>query len=209
MASAAHAENSGFTFTFAMGLRGFHVYRNTENWKPVISQDVRFRREENNEKDRFAVGGFVRIPGRPGRVLVGHIPRELSRYVWHALFLGCQFNASVANTHYKPSPLIQGGLEIELTVKVWWNDERRCSILREHMLNYNFPENEYADESKSILEEIQTSVIEEDSSSNDETSSDDSDVDISSDTSISISDDSDSDSSVSTEASEDFNVVTL
>ena len=62
MASAAHAENSGFTFTFAMGLRGFHVYRNTENWKPVISQDVRFRREENNEKDRFAVRGFVRIP---------------------------------------------------------------------------------------------------------------------------------------------------
>ena len=105
--------------------------------------------------------------------------------------------------------LDSGGLEIELTVKVWWNDERRCSILREHMLNYNFPENEYADESKSILEEIQTSVIEEDSSSNDETSSDDSDVDISSDTSISISDDSDSDSSVSTEASEAFNVVTL
>ena len=199
MASAAHAENSEFTFTFAMGLRGFHVYRNTENWKPVISQDVRFRREENIEKDRFAVGGFVRIPGRPGRVLVGHIPRELSRYVWHALLLGCQFNASVADTHYKPSPLIQGGLEIELTVKVWWNDERRCSILREHMLNYNFPENEYADESKSILEEIQTSVIEEDSSSNDETSSDDSDVDIPSDTSISIFDDSDSDSSVSKE----------
>ena len=65
MASAAHAENSGFTFTFAMGPRGFHVYRNTENWKQVISQGVRFRREENNEKDRFAVGGFVRIPGRP------------------------------------------------------------------------------------------------------------------------------------------------
>ena len=60
--------------------------------------------------------------------------------------------------------------------------EWRKEVIREHMLNYNFPENEYADESKSIMEEIQTSVIEDDSSSNDETSSDDSDVDISSDT---------------------------
>ena len=112
----------------------------TENWNPFLEENVRFRREVGNEADRFAVAGHVRIPGRLGRVVVGHVPRELSRYIWHAMLWGCEFNASVFDPHRRRSPLGQGGLEIELEVEVWW----ACS--------YPEPDQEYEDESKSILQ---------------------------------------------------------
>ena len=148
--------DSSFSFKFLMGLRGFHHYRHAENWQPFRRQLVRFKRELDNEKDRFAVAGHVRIQGRAGRVTVGHVPRELSRYIWHALLWGCEFKASVKNPHYRPSPLMQGGLEIEIEVEVYWGDEEKCNKLKEYLASCNYPGEgeEYSDDSKDILKEI-------------------------------------------------------
>ena len=33
------------------------VYRDTQNWVPYVGQNVLFRREINNDQDRFAVAG--------------------------------------------------------------------------------------------------------------------------------------------------------
>ena len=62
--------------------------------------------------DRFAISGSAKIPGKIGCVVVGHIPRELSRYVWCALDSGAIISGKVISDKYKPSPLFQGGLEI-------------------------------------------------------------------------------------------------
>ena len=72
-------------FTAEMALRGFHVYRNTENWAPIIGEELTFMPEHHNSHDRFAVAGQSFLPGRLAPVTVGHVQRELSRYIWHAI----------------------------------------------------------------------------------------------------------------------------
>ena len=72
-------------YDFCSGLRGYHVYQKI--WKPFIGQVITFAREEKNPYDRFAISGSAKIPGKIGRVVVGHIPRELSGYMWYALDL--------------------------------------------------------------------------------------------------------------------------
>lgn len=142
-------------FEYFTGLRGFHVYSNTVNWKPHIGQKVSFKREHNNTYDRFAVAGTTLLEGRIGAVTVGHIPRELSRYTWYAIQEGATFEATVHDTKAKPSPLIQGGLEIQIKVKVVWSQEEKLSILKAKVEDVNYPmTGEYNDDSKNILNEI-------------------------------------------------------
>ena len=47
-------------------------------------------------------------------ITVGHIPRELSRGAHYFIKEGGKITAHVRCTHYKPSPIEQGGLEIDL-----------------------------------------------------------------------------------------------
>ena len=73
-------------YDFCSGLRGYHVYQKI--WKPFIGQVITFAREEKNPYDRFAISGSAKIPGKMGCVVVGDIPRVLSRYMWYALDSG-------------------------------------------------------------------------------------------------------------------------
>ena len=75
-------------------------------------------REYNNKHDRFAVAGKTLLKGRIAPITVGHIPRELSRHTWYAIQERGQFEATVHNMKARPSPLVQGGLEILTRVKV-------------------------------------------------------------------------------------------
>ena len=57
----------------------------------------------------------------------------------------------VQKTDPKRSPLVQGGLEILIKVKVVWSSEK-LHILEQKVKEINYPiYGEYADESKSIL----------------------------------------------------------
>ena len=150
--SSLAVEVEEFSFHFTMGLRGYHFYRHHENWVPFVGEKIRFLREHHNSKDRFAVAGQVIRAGRVAHVTVGHVPRELSRYVWHAMSHGALFTARVIDAHYKPSPLLQGGLEIPLKVKLWWGDTLKLNTFK-NMVEGNFS-SEYKDESKNILAEI-------------------------------------------------------
>ena len=66
---------SPFSFKFRMGLRGYHHYQHTENWKPFRGQHVYLQRELDNEAGRFTVAG--RVITRERYVTVGQVPREL------------------------------------------------------------------------------------------------------------------------------------
>ena len=94
----------GHKITFDMGLRGFHVYR--DEWKPYLHQPLKFRVERNNAYDDFAVvAGFTKLPGVLLPSIVGHVPRELSRYVWFALEHGASIHGKVKSEMHRPSPL--------------------------------------------------------------------------------------------------------
>ena len=68
------------TLKFNTGLRGYHVY--CTSWKPFLNAS---KQEKDNKHDRFAVAGQTILPGTIFPSTVGHIPIELSRYIWHAL----------------------------------------------------------------------------------------------------------------------------
>ena len=98
--------------------RWYYVYRNIG--KPYVQQNISFRQERDHEYDRFAVCGLVKIPGKIELTIVGHIPQEISRYVWYAMEEGANIAGKVVKEHYKPSSLFQGGLEIPIKVFVQW-----------------------------------------------------------------------------------------
>ena len=124
-------------YDFCSGLCGYHVYQKI--WKPFIGQGITFAREEKNPYDRFTISGLAKIPGKIDRVVVGHIPSELSRYMWYALGSGAITSGKVILDKYKPSPFFQGGLEISIKVFVNWSDEISMTILNEKLKSVNYP----------------------------------------------------------------------
>ena len=145
---------------FTTGLRGFHVYSTTKGWKPYLKQKITFKIEHNNIHDRFAVSGSVTLRGTLAPVVVSHVPRELSRYVWYALGKGAKFTGEVISVKAKRSPLVQGGLEIPVSVVVQWSDARSLAILKEKTEEVSYSiEKDNVDDSKSILSEIQEADV--------------------------------------------------
>ena len=70
---------------------------------------------------------------------------------------GASVNAEVKSVKYKPSPLVQGDLEIPIEVTVRWADERRLQILKEKVDSVRYPvgdEESYIDDSREILKLI-------------------------------------------------------
>ena len=108
-------------FTHPSVLRGFHVYGNTVNWDPFLGELLTFEQEHANPHDQFAVAGQTLLNGRRS-ITVGHVPREVSRYIWYALEYGAIITARVSDPTPKRSPLVQGGLEIPLVMTISWND---------------------------------------------------------------------------------------
>ena len=156
MVDAMQTAQSSESFCFTTGLRGFHVYSTTKGWKPYLQEKITLKREHDNVHDRFAVSGLTTLRGRLAPVVVGHIPRELSRYVWYALEKGAKFTGEVLTAKAKRSPLIQGGLEIPIKVNVLWTDSRNLAVLKQRTEKVSYPiETDYTDDSKSILAEIQ------------------------------------------------------
>ena len=139
--------------TFFTGLRGFHVYRSC--WKPYVKQKIEFRKEKNNQYDKYAVAGYTELPGKMALCVVGHMPREISRYTWFAIEGGANITAQVVSTNAKRSPLTQGGLEIEIKVTVIWEHKKNLKIFAEKVNSVQFTLGEpYQDDTKKIVHEI-------------------------------------------------------
>ena len=115
------------------------VQRVSKNLEAIHwSGDDICKRRKKNPYDRFANSGSAKIPGKIGRVVVGHIPRELSRYMWHPLDSGAIISGKVISDKFKSSPLFQGGLEILIKVLVSWSDEKSMTILKEKVKSVNY-----------------------------------------------------------------------
>ena len=80
---------------------------------PQIEEYLVCSHEENNAFDIFAIKTC-----KEDRTIVGHLPRELSRTLKFLLARDARIFAVLTSTHYRRSPLVQGGLEIPCNVTV-------------------------------------------------------------------------------------------
>ena len=62
-----------------------------------------FKCDVDNIHDKFAACGKALLSGKVAPVVVGHIPRESSRYIRFAIQKGAKVSAVVGSTKPKPS----------------------------------------------------------------------------------------------------------
>ena len=86
----------------------------------------------------------------PGVQIIGHVPIEISRYLFFAINHGCPFKVRVSEQTPIRSPLVQGGQEIICMVTASWTlaGLRKFRMLIE--AQYSVDNNE-EDESAAIL----------------------------------------------------------
>ena len=99
-------------FQFSAAVRGFHYYR--KYWLPEPEQTLNCFHEEGNTFDRFA----VKVCEKDKNEIVSHLPMEISRVTKFLLDRGANVPAKITSTHYRRSPLVQGGIEIPCVVTV-------------------------------------------------------------------------------------------
>ena len=168
-------------FEFYPGLRGYHVYSNTVGWKPYVQEKIILKREHKNPLDKFAVAGKVTMKGKIGLIIVGHVPRQLSRYMWYSIQEGTKYDAEVHKKTHMASPLLQGGLEIPMKVTVTWNEPEKLSMLVVKVQAVEYPLiGECVDDSKKFLHELGIEGDEEDGEDDDDSDCevDDEDVEV-------------------------------
>ena len=147
------ASSQDALLTFFTGLRGSHVYCSC--WKPYVKQNFEFRKEKNNQYDKYAVAGYTKLPVKMVLCVLGHMPREISRYTWFAIEGGANITVQVVSTNANRSPLTQGGLEIEIKVTVIWENKKNLKIFAEKADSVQFTLGEpYQDDTKIFLHEI-------------------------------------------------------
>ena len=89
-----------------------------ELWNSKLNEKLETIHEENNPHDRYAVAAIRKTVSRLRPVVVGHLPREISRFTRFIILHGATVKVKVSDTKYRRSPLIQGGLEIPVEVEV-------------------------------------------------------------------------------------------
>jgi len=140
-----------FEFTFTMGIRGYHVYQ--ASWTPSHEDKLTFVQEKDlNKYDPCAVAVKGTFKENIAPIVIGHVPVEISRYVYHSLSRNCRYTIKVCDRKPYRSPLTQGGLEVRCSVTAFWENEEWLGILKQHV------EEKYSvtiqDDSNSILKEL-------------------------------------------------------
>ena len=145
--------NDSMRTTFPCGLRGFHVYQDI--WRPVIGETLHCIHERNNDHDRYAIAPTKRLPGCLSDSIVGHLPREISRYMRFLIWRRGNVKGTVVDSKYRRSALIQGGLEIPVTVCIEIDSTSKNVSVLERYKNYKEPNNgNFDDCTKDILRDL-------------------------------------------------------
>ena len=107
---------------FSAAVRGYHFFKRV--WTPKESERLNCQFEENNPFDQFAI---KTVTG--SGLTVGHLPKEISRVTKYLIDRGANVTVQLTSTHYRRSPLVQGGLEIRCEVTV-----RMPATVKNHLL---------------------------------------------------------------------------
>ena len=105
--SSAGDEYASESVKIATAVRGYHVFSTT--WSPKIGDKFVCHHELNNTHDNHAMGAYY------DRKLVGHLPREASRY-FHLFTLHNEPEISGEVTGKRRHCSEAGGMEIPCTL---------------------------------------------------------------------------------------------
>ena len=103
------ADMSVKSFEFTAAVQGLYIYRDI--WLPYINETLKCLHELGNAYV-FAIKCIQ------GNMIVGNLPREISRPTKHVLDRGAIVTATITSEHYRKSSLFQGGLEIRCVITV-------------------------------------------------------------------------------------------
>ena len=92
------------TYMIHAAVRGFHVYGTF--WSPHVGDLLATARETINLYDRHAIAVLS------GPVIVGHLPKEISKVCHHFIKRGGVIQVEIIDSTYRRSPIREGGLEI-------------------------------------------------------------------------------------------------
>ena len=109
------------------------------SWIPCLQRNLEAHRRGVFETfsrtkhiyDRYAIAANKRLRGRLADSIIGHLPREISRATRFFLLRGGMVHLKVTDENYRPSPLIQGGLEIPVEVICEMDDTPRSRAIME------------------------------------------------------------------------------
>ena len=131
--------------TTLIASRGWHFYGKNVWQNPRREEILRVKKEENHTAlliDPHAVAFTRKSKQRLVPDIVGHIPLEISRFIWFFLDRGGRCSARVYSSRYRPSPIPKGGLEIivKMTFTIVDEKKRYLERLRELIAgNYETP----------------------------------------------------------------------
>ena len=89
--------------------RGFYIYR--DMWRPVCGEILEVEQDYGNVHDPFALSLNTASRGRRLRLfdIVGHLPREISRFCHYFLSYGGSLEGRVRDPRHRRSPIPKGG----------------------------------------------------------------------------------------------------
>ena len=100
-----------------VGSRGYHVYGETR-WRNIhLHQHVVVLKEVNSisiDINPYCCRITMKRVDRIKPVAVGHVPRELSRFIFYFIQEGDLVTGTVASTMPTISPIPKGGLEVPI-----------------------------------------------------------------------------------------------
>ena len=113
--------------------RGWHVYGKTVWTIPKKGQRLYGQKERDADAllvDQYAVAWMMNSKENLLPDVVGHVPQEISRFVYFLLHHGGSIDAVVEDEKYRPSPIAMGGLEIVLRATFKTDDSKRSLLHR-------------------------------------------------------------------------------
>ena len=123
-----------YSFSAEVGSRGFHVYRNT-SWNQIyVNQAVVVHKEKNIvslQIDPYCCAITITRIDKIGPVTIGHIPREISRFVYFFYHEQGAISGTVVATEPRISPIPEGGLEFKLLLNFTHPVERILKRMKE------------------------------------------------------------------------------
>ena len=123
-----------YSFSAEVGSRGYHVYRNT-SWNQIyVNQAVVVHKKKNIvslQIDPYCCAITITRVYKISPVTVGHIPREISRFVYFFLHEQGAISGTVVDTEPRISPIPEGGLEIKLLLNFTHPVERLLNRMKE------------------------------------------------------------------------------
>ena len=129
-----------YNFKAIIASRGYHVYKETSWSNAKTNEEVKVELETNTTSfsaDPYACAIKTKNPYFSDWKTVGHIPREISRYVY---FFIEEENGNVSGTikslKCKSFPIPSGGLKVPLLLKFFAKDKWVVDNMEKFVLNF-------------------------------------------------------------------------